>query len=88
MISETQNLVNQMGLLFGATASVCLAFSTPIGTLSKSGLAIFNGLDPMIDPEINLALVRKSHIRKKYLSPIGWILFTASFLLQLAATIL
>lgn len=87
MILETQNLVNQIGLVFGAAASVCLAFSTKIGTISKSGDVIFDGLDPMTDPEINLGLVRRSHTRKKYLSPIGWLLFTASFLLQLAATV-
>jgi len=84
MISPVE--INQIALVFGAIASICLAMSNSVGVLSKSGNAIFYGLDPMEDPEINTKKVIFSHKRKRILAPVGWLLFFLSFALQFWAT--
>lgn len=82
----TPVLLSRAGLVFGIVGSLLLAFSAKIGTVSKGGQIIFNGLDPMELAEKNKKKVLNSHWRNRYLSPTGWGMLVISFCLQFAST--
>ena len=78
--------LNQIGLLFGILGAFLLVFSSKTGVISKDGNIIFDGLDPMDSPDLNVKRVIRSHWRNKYFTPIGLVSLFLSFFLQLAAT--
>lgn len=80
-------LLNQVALTIGFLGSIILACSNKVGVISKDGVVIFTGLDPMSPAEENLKRVKSSHWRNRYLTPIGWIMLAGSFFFQLMATI-
>lgn len=87
MCAVTPTILNQIGLVLGFISAVLLWFSSPVGTISKDGVLIFTGLDPMDLPEMNAKRVRSSHWRNRNFTPFGWGMLAVSFLLQLLATV-
>ncbi len=79
--------LNQIGLVLGFLGAVLLAFSSKIGVISKGGAIVFSGLDPMDPVNKNLRVVRQSHWRHRYFTPIGWVMLALSFLAQFVATL-
>ena len=86
-LTITSSHLSQLGLILGIAGSVVLAFSTKVGTVSKDGQIIFNGLDPIRPTEENKKKVERSHKLNRYFTPIGWFLLATAFGLQFAATL-
>ena len=80
--------LNQIGLVIGFLGSILLAFSGKVGVISKNGTIAFTGLDPMNPAEDNVRHVKQSHWRNRFFTPVGWVLLSASFLLQFIATLM
>lgn len=78
--------LTQIGLILGILGAIVLALSVKVGTISKDGQIIFNGLDPMLRAEQNKKKVLKAHWRNRYITPFGWFLLATSFDLQFIAT--
>ncbi len=79
--------LTQIGLVIGFFGSILLAFSGKVGVISKNGSIVFTGLDPMNPAEDNVRHVKQSHWRNRLFTPVGWVLISVSFLLQLFATL-
>ena len=87
MSPSTVAALNQAGLVLGFVGAILLAVSTKVGVISKNGSITFTGLDPFDPVEKNLRIVRTSHWRNRYFTPLGWALIAAAFFLQLVATL-
>ena len=79
--------INQIGLVLGFLGSIILAFSGKVGVISKNGAIVFTGLDSINSAEANIRHVKQSHWRNRLFTPVGWVLISVSFLLQLFATL-
>lgn len=77
------DFLSQFGLLFGFVASILLFFSQKVGTIMADDRIRYDGLDDLAPADEKKRKVRSSHWRNKWFTPIGWILLSLAFLLQL-----
>lgn len=82
---EASVVLSQTGLVLGFVGSIVLAFSGKVGVIMKGGRIRFEGLDDMAPVEENIKIVKNSHWRHRYLTPVGWLLLASAFFLQFLA---